>query len=118
MSPKLEIASLIAEADGNASDKDGDVNLIRSTMEEVTTLLEATQDFMRTICGDVEAASSKVELKKAFKRLNGVWSIFLGVELPLVSEPLLIEAISALEVSAQFASFLATATSAASALEN
>ena len=35
-----------------------------------------------------------------------------------MSEPMLIEAISALEVSARFASFLATATSSASALEN
>ena len=118
MSSKLEVASLIAEADGNASDKDGDVNLIRSTVAEVTTVLEVTKDSMRAICRDVEAASSKAELKKAFKRLNGVWSIFLGLELPPVSEPRLIEAISALEVSARFASFLATATSAASALES
>ena len=118
MSSKSEVASLIAEADGSASYEEGDASLIKSTVEEVSTVLEVTQDSMRAICRDVEAASSKGELKKAFVRLNGVWSILLGVQLQSGSEPLLIEAISALEVSARLASFLATATSAASALKS
>ena len=56
------------------------------------------------------------ELKKSFKRLNDIWGIFLGLELPPESEPLLLKAISGLNPGVKMSSFLATATSAAGAL--
>ena len=51
----------------------------------------------------------------AFKRLNKVWGIFLGLERSPQSE-VLVKAISALDAGARLSSFLATATSASSAL--
>ena len=64
----------------------------------------------------MEAAASKEELKKALKRLNGVWSIFLGLDLPAECDLRLVKAISAFNSGARFASFLATASSASEAL--
>ena len=116
MSAELLVASLVSEAEGATSDKDKYGKLIESAVEEVTTLLEATQDSMEAIYTDVESASTKRQLKEAFGRLNGVWGIFLGLELSPECEPLLLKAISALNASPRLSSFLATASSASSAL--
>ena len=81
-------------------------------------MLGVTQDSMKSISECVEAASTRDELKKSFKRLNNIWGIFLGLELPPESEPLLVKAISVLNPGAKMSSFLATATSAAGALSD
>ena len=74
--------------------------------QEVGSLLSATHDSMRAIYADVEAASSRSELKKAFKRLNGIWGIFLGLQLAPGSSALLVEAIASFDVSERMAAFL------------
>ena len=66
----------------------------------------------------MEAVASRDELKKAFKRLNGVWSIFLGLDLTVECDQLLVKAVSALDSGARFSSFLATASSVSSALSD
>ena len=65
--------------------------------------MQGTQDSLRAICRDVEAAASRDELIEALKRLNGVWSIFLGLELPAECDQLLVKAISAIDSGARFA---------------
>ena len=79
-------------------------------------MLEVTHDSMKLISECVEAASTRSELKEAFRRLNNIWGIFLGLELPPESEPLLVGAISILNPGVRMSTFLATATSAAGAL--
>ena len=118
MSAKQEVSTLVSESEGNTSVNDKYHALIESAVDEVANLMKGTQDSLRAICRDVEAAASREELIEAFKRLNGVWSIFLGLELPAECDQLLVRAISAIDSGARFASFLATASSASSALSN
>ena len=118
MSSAQAIASMVSEADVSTSSAEKNSKLIESGVVEVTALLGVTQDSMKSICRNVEAASTRGELKEAFKRLNGVWGIFLGLELPPESEPMLVGAISRLDPGARLSSFLATATSASCALSD
>ena len=118
MSGIQEITKLVSEAEGIMSGSDKYHGLIKSAMDEVANLLKGTQDSLSAICRDVEAAAGKEELKKAFKRLNGVWSIFLGLVLPAEYDQRLLRAISAFDSGARFASFLATASSASCALSD
>ena len=118
MSSAQIVDALVAEASGSTAKDDKYRKLIESAVLEVTTLLGVTQDSMKSISECVEAASTRDELKKSFKRLNNIWGIFLGLELPPESEPLLLKAISVLNPGVKMSSFLATATSAACALSD
>ena len=118
MSSAQIVDTLVAEASGSTAKSDKYRKLIESAVLEVTTLLGVTQDSMKSISECVEAASTRDELKKSFERLNSIWGIFLGLELPPESEPLLVKAISGLNPGARMSSFLATATSAACALSD
>ena len=118
MSGLQEITKLVSETEGEKSSTNKYHDLISSAMDEVANLLKGTQDSLSAICRDVEAAPGRDELKKAFKRLNGVWSIFLGFDLPAEYDQRLLEAISAFNSGARFASFLATASSASCALSD
>ena len=118
MSARQEVAKLVSETEGNMSSTDKYNDLIKSAMDEVANLLKGTQDSLAAICRDVEAAAGREELKEAFKRLNGVWSIFLGLNLPAECDQRLIRAISNFDSGARFASFLATASSASCALSD
>ena len=118
MSARQEVATLVSESEGNASVDNKYHELIRSAVNEDMNLSEATRVSLGAICRDVEAAASRDELKKAFKRLNRVWSIFLGLDLLVGSDQLLVMAVSALDSVARFSSFLATASSVSSALSD
>ena len=118
MSARQEVAALVSESGGNTSVENKYHVLIKSAVNEVMNLLEATRDSLGAICKDVEAAASRDELKRAFKRLNGVWSVFLGLDLPVECDQLLVKAVSALDSGARFSSFLATASSVSSALSD
>ena len=118
MSSAQIVDTLVAEASCSTAKGDKYRKLIESAVLEVTTLLGVTQDSMKSISECVEAASTRDELKKSFKRLNNIWGIFLGLELPPESEPLLVKAISVLNPGAKMSSFLATTTSAAGALSD
>ena len=118
MSARQEVAALVSESGGNTSVENKYHVLIKSAVNEVMNLLEATRDSLGAICKDVEAAASRDELKRAFKRLNGVWSVFLGLDLPVECDQLLVKAASALDSGARFSSFLATASSVSSALSD
>ena len=71
---------------------------------------------MKSISDCVMTASTRSELMDAFEHLNGVWGIFLGLELPPESELLLVRAISDMDPGVRLSSVLATATSASCAL--
>ena len=118
MSSALIVDTLVSEASGSAAVDNKYRKLIESAVLEVTSLLGVTQDSMKLISECVEAASTRSELKEAFRRLNDIWGIFLGLELPPESEPFLVRAISILNPGVKMSSFLATATSAAGALSD
>ena len=109
MSANQEVATLVSESEGITSVDNKYHALIESAVDEVANVMKGTRDSLRAICKDVEAAASREELKEALKRLNGVWSIFLGLDLPAECDQRLIGAISAFDSGARFASFLATA---------
>ena len=104
MSIQQEIESIISEVATLPSETDK--SSVDRARQEVGILLSATHDSMRAIYADVEAASSRSELKKAFKRLNGIWGIFLGLQLAPGSSALLVEAVASFDVSERMAAFL------------
>ena len=118
MSAIQDISTLVSESEGNTAIDNKYHGLIESAVDEVANLMKGTRDSLKAICRDVEVAASREELREAFKRLNGVWSIFLGLELPTECDQLLVEAISAINSGPRFDSFLATASSASSALSD
>ena len=67
MSARQEVAALVSESGGNTSVENKYHVLIKSAVNEIMNLLEATRDSLGAICKDVEAAASRDELKKAFK---------------------------------------------------
>ena len=70
MSIQQEIDSIISEVADPAVETDK--TTVDRALQEVRKLLSATQDSMRAIYSDIEAASSRSRLKKAFRRLNGI----------------------------------------------
>ena len=60
--------------------------------------------------------SSEQFIATMVSKADGIWGIFLGLEPSPQSEALLVKAISALDAGGRLSSFLATATSASSAL--
>ena len=116
MSVQQEVSAIIA---GVANPSPNNVRAsVDRVLQEVGNLLKATQDSMPTIYADVEAASSRDALKKAFARLNGIWGMFLTLQLPPESSEILLEAIASLGVSARMAAFLDTATPLKNALSD
>ena len=114
MSIQQEIDSIISEVADPALENDKAT--VDRALLEVRKLLSATQDSMRAIYSDIEAASNRSQLKKAFRWLNGIWGIFLGLQLAPESSALLVEAISALDVSDRMAGFLGSSSSIGEAL--
>ena len=115
MSIQQEIKSIMSEVTNPPSGTDkASVDRAR---QEVGNLLSATHDSMQAIYADVEAASSRGELKKAFKRLNGIWGIFLGLQLAPESSALLVEAIASFDVSERMAAFLGPTSTIQDALK-
>ena len=80
MSSALLVNTLVSEASGSAAEDNKYHKLIESAVLEVTSLLGVTQDSMKLISERVEAASTSSELKEAFRRLNIIWGIFLGLD--------------------------------------
>ena len=72
MSATQKVSTLVSESEGNTSVNDKFHALIESAVDEVANLIKGTQDSLRAICRDVEAAASREKLIEALKRLNGV----------------------------------------------
>ena len=75
MAAEQEIMRVLAEADEvPVSRAQQQVDM---AVKEVTSLLTATNESLVLICKAIEEASSRKELKDAFKRFNGVTRILL-----------------------------------------
>ena len=76
MSDEQVISNLIeGAAEGSESS-----NNVPLALQEVITLLKATDESLLGICQEVEGASSREELKVAFKRLNKLFRLFIEVD--------------------------------------
>ena len=112
MSVEQEVSDIISGAASSSKDE----ATIARALEEVKVLLGATDDSMQSICLGVEGASSRDAVRQAFRRLNGIMGIFVGLELAPENNALLFSAITSLGLSGRLESFLESAFSLREAL--
>ena len=114
MAAEQEIMRVLAEADEvPVSRAQQQVDM---AVKEVTSLLTATNESLVLICKAIEVASSREELKDAFKRFNGITRILLEAVPGTDFDQMVLKAGRSLEMSPRLNDFLAGADSLKSGL--
>ena len=114
MAAEQEIIRVLAEADEVPVSRAQ--QQIDMAVKEVTRLLAATDESFVLICKAIEEASSREELKDAFKRFNGVTRILLEAAPGTEFDLMVLKAGRSLEMSPRLNDFLAGAASLKSGL--
>ena len=107
MSDEQVISNLI-EGAAEGSESSNNVSL---ALQEVVTLLQATDESLLVICQEVEGASSREELKVAFKRLNKLFRLFIEVDPEAIHSKQALEAVLTLSMSDQLRAVVLSAGS-------
>ena len=107
MSVEQSISNLIEGAVEGPESSDN----ISLALQEVVSLLAATDESLLMICQEVEGASSRAELKVAFKRINKLFRLFIEVDKEAIHSKQVLEAMLSLSMSEQLRAVMLSAAS-------
>ena len=114
MSAAQEIASILA---GAASKSDKEVTeCIKLAKCEVEKLIKASGQTLKSVCAEIEDASTKEALAAAFRKLNSFTRIFVDMALVGKHGVRIWDALLSLQVSERLEAILRTAVSVHEAL--
>ena len=82
------------------------VETVNLALAEVSRLMSVTGDTFLGVCLEVEAATSREAVKKAFRRFNGITRMFLEAAPAPEHDGLIREALGSLQLSKKFAQFI------------
>ena len=118
MSLRDDVADVLLEADAGQGSltNSSTANVVTRALQEVNTLLESIGDSMISICKDIEGATTRLLLRSAFRRFNGILRIFLELAPAREHDVLIKEAICSLQVSQRLETLLGSAASVPDAL--
>ena len=114
MSVEQQISDIVQGAEGVEDTLDAAA--VALTVKEVENLLEAMNDSLQAMCMRVEKATTKVDVKTMFRKLNRVMRIFLKMAAEITDHRLVLQAICNMGVSQCFEGMLTSATSLGEAL--
>ena len=116
MSAAKEVTAILENA-GHKSDKDIS-KCIELAFVEVQKLIDSSGLSLKTVCLEIEGASTRETLAASFRKLNGFTRIFLEIAPAGEHDARIMEALISLQVSDRLATLLRASTSVSKALLN
>ena len=94
------------------------VKTVNLALAEVSRLMSVTGDTFLDVCLEVEAATSREAVKKAFRRFNGITRMFLEAAPAPEHDGLIREALGSLQLSEKFAQYIGSGVTVRKLLKN
>ena len=82
------------------------VETVNLALAEVSRLMNITGESVLGVCLEVEAATTREAVKKAFRRFNGITRMFLEAAPAPEHDGLIREALGSLQLSKKFAQYI------------
>ena len=117
MSSQQEIADILGNTE-SLEERSIASKAIQLALQEVSNVLTATNDSLSAVCTRVEEATTREELRKAFRQFHSIMSMFTEAVPREADKRMVSEALRSLAPSDRFMELLISQASVASAVSN